>query len=189
MIRDTKVPFPAYTYRERRKTDARRVVGYDALVWLRVQHRLGVQGAVVFDIDDTILNHNENVTQGFEEMHTLFREAFRLFVVYVVTARPRDQHGYVMKMLHSKGFCLSPDRLFLLPTEHYGGPSRLVEAFKWESVQAIQKSAGRIVARFGDKLWDVAPLAKLHNELAHVDDADTYRFMDETCVYASKLPG
>lgn len=189
MQRDDKVLFPAYVYRDRRKTDARRMVGYDAAVWLRVQHRLGVRGAVVFDIDDTILNYNESVTQGFEEMHALFCEAFRMFPVYVVTARPSDQHEYVMKMLHKKGFCLSPDRLYLLPAEHYGGPSELVEKFKWESVEEIRKCAGRIVARFGDKLWDVAPLAKLHRELAHVKDSDTYRFMDESCVYASKLPG
>ena len=189
MIWDTKVTFPAYFNNARRKTDARSRVGIDALVWLKTQHRIGAKGAVIFDIDDTILDHNENVVRGFEEMHTLFREAFRMFQVYVVTARPRDQHSYVMQMLDKKGFCLPPDRLYLLPTAHYGGPPELVERFKWESAEIIRKEAGRVIGRFGDKLWDVAALAKLHAELAHVKDTDTYCYMDESCVYASKLPG
>ena len=189
MQRDLRAPFPAFTLRGRRKTDLRAAEAHAALVWLRVQHRLGVQGAVVFDIDDTILNHNECVVHGFEGMRALFQEAFRLFSVYVVTARPDDQHGYVMGMLQARGFPLPPDRLYLLPRDHYGGPSRLVEEFKWRSVQEIRAKAGRVVARFGDKLWDVAAMPKLHRELAHVQDGDTYRFMDESCVYASKLPG
>ena len=37
---------------------------------------------------------------------------------------------------------------------------------------------GGVVARFGDKLWDVAHIDSLHTYLGHIRDRDCYVFLD-----------
>ena len=178
-VSDHKVPFPAFIVRTpSSKTFHRNFVATHGLVWLRLQHRRGARGAIMIDIDDTLLDGNERVKNGFELMKFLYDAASQLFPIHIVTARPDDCHDQVMKMLAERGFCIPVDRLHMLPAESYGKGSELVEEFKYKTFVKIARLHHGCVARFGDKLWDVADFSSLHTYLSHVDDAQTYIFLD-----------
>lgn len=189
---DPQVPFHALFVRgTRSKTEQRRFVATNALTWLKVQKKLGRTGAIMVDIDDTLIDGNESVAHGFQFMHLLYEEASLLFPIHIVTARPDDDHSNVMGLLKKKGFCIPPDRLHMLPANEYGKSLDHVERFKWNAFQKIRHLHGKVVARFGDKLWDVAHLDALHTYLSHIHDRDCYIFMDPNLghVYSAKLPG
>lgn len=146
----------------------------------------------MIDIDDTLIDGNEAVQHGFQFMKEMYNEASLLFPFHIVTARPNDQHGRVMQLLRSRGFCIPPDRLHMLPSEHYGGSLSLVEDFKWKAYLEIARQHHGVIARFGDKMWDVAHLDALRmGAFHHVDDRDTYIFLDPNLkgTMSGKLPG
>jgi hypothetical protein len=188
---DPAVNFPAYFVRASTHTALRRFVASHGLLWLRCMKARGAKGAVVYDIDDTILDGNEQVVRGFEQMRVLFEEAFQLFPVHVVTARPRIDHDKCMRMLRDRGFHISPDRLHMLPTHLYDRSTRHVEDFKWAVHQKLVADHGAVLAKFGDKLWDVAHRSSLRSYLGHVSDADCYLFWDPRLngTLSAKLPG
>ena len=189
---DPGVPFPAFFYSPARsKTEQRKFVADVALTWLRVQHTRGACGAVMIDIDDTLIDGNETVQHGFQFMKALYTEMSLLYPIHVVTARPDSHHAEVMRLLHARGFCVQPDRLHMLPAEHYDRDLSYVERFKWGKFLEIGKLHGGVVARFGDKLWDVAHLRSLRDYLGHVADRDCYVFLDPALggAMSGKLPG
>jgi hypothetical protein len=188
---DAAVDFPAYFVRAPTHTALRRFVASHGLLWLRCMKARGARGAVVYDIDDTILDGNEQVVRGFEQMRVLFDEAFHLFPVHVVTARPDMDHDKCMQMLRDRGFHISPDRLHMLPTHLYDRSTRHVEDFKWGVHQTLVVEHGAVLAKFGDKLWDVAHRDSLRSYLGHVSDADCYLFWDPRLkgTLSAKLPG
>lgn len=96
-----------------------------------------------------------------------------------------------MKMLQSKGFCIPPDRLHMLPAALYGKDYKFVEEFKWKCFKDMALQHGGVVARFGDKLWDVAHLKSLRSYLSHIKNKDCYVFMDPCLkgTFSAKLPG
>ena len=178
ILGDTKTDFTHFI-KARNKTTQRRILAEFALPWLRLQRRRGAKGAVMFDIDDTIINGNEHVTNGFEFMKMLYDEVARMFPIHIVTARPDCEHDNVIDILLNKGFCISTDRLHMLPTHLYeNGSSRDIEKFKWNASQMIFKAHHGIVARFGDKLWDVAHIDSLHGYMGHITDHDCCVFLD-----------
>lgn len=191
LVPDDKVPFAAYFIRMRTKTEMRSFAAQHALEWLRVQSKRGARGAVMLDIDDTLIDGHEKVAHGFECMKIMYDEATMLFPVHIVTARPDDDHANVMRMMHVRGFKVPPDRLHMLPAHLYGRDYSHVEEFKWRTFLAIAHAHGGVVARLGDKLWDVAHLGSLRTYLAHVDDRDCYAFMDSALggTLSVKLPG
>ncbi|MEC7000354.1 MAG: hypothetical protein VXX04_00805, partial [Actinomycetota bacterium] len=121
------------------------------------------------------------------------------------TARPDSEHANVMRMLRGRGFCIPPDRLHMLPHHQYYAKDDEphVERFKWETFAKISKTHGGVVARFGDKMWDVAHVASLHpghdgyrsadnaGYLSHVPDKACYIFVDPALkgTASFKLPG
>ena len=191
LVADTRVPFPAYFVRYKSKTEQRMFVAYHAEQWVTYQHRRNSLGAVMVDIDDTLIDGNENVLHGFQYMKNLYEHIQTLFPLHVVTARPDEDHARVMRLLADRGFCIPPDRLHMLPTEHYGKDYSYVETFKWNTYVKIGREHNGVVARFGDKLWDVAAHESLTGYLAHVDDRDCYVFMDpaQKGTASFKLPG
>ena len=194
LVPDDRVPFPAFHVRGRTKTELRSFVAEHAKLWLRTQHKRGARGAVMVDIDDTLIDGNERVEHGFQFMHELYDEAALLYPVHVVTARPDDDHGHCMRLLRDRGFAVPPDRLHMLPAHLYGRDTRHVEDFKHAAYVQIGRQHGGVVARFGDKLWDVAHRDSLRGErgyLAHVDDRDCYLFLDPALrgTMSAKLPG
>ena len=192
LLSDDKV-IPAYFVRHKTKTAKRHMIAECACTWIRLQHRCGRKGAIMVDIDDTLIDGREAVANGFEGMQALYHEAWSRYPLHIVTARPDDEHANVMRMLMDRGFCIPPDRLHMLPKELYDDDSPArdghVEDFKARTAQKIAKAHGGIVARLGDKMWDVAPLARLRaGEFAHVRDEDCYIFLvDGTASF--KLPG
>lgn len=188
---DTKVPFPAFYVRYKNKTDQRMFIATHALHWIRLQHARGYRGAVMVDIDDTLIDGNENVVNGFQFMKDLYLEIATLFPLHVVTARPDDDHAKCMRLLASRGFCIPPDRLHMLPAHLYGQSHTHVETFKWNTYLKIARAHGGVVARMGDKMWDVAHYRSLETSLKHVDDKDCYVFFDpeQKGTASFKLPG
>lgn len=189
---DPKVSFASYFVRAKNKTEAREFVGLHALAWCRLQHKRRAQGALIFDIDDTVLDGHERVAHGFPLMQTLFHEAGMLFPVYFVTARPDDQHANVMRMLKDRDFVVPPDRLYMLSKRAYDhGTAADIEEFKFRSYCEIAKRHGGVVARLGDKAWDCHHLNALHTYLAHVRDEDCHICRDPALkgTVSYKLPG
>ena len=161
IVEDKRVSFPAYYVRHRSKTEQRMFVAYLARIWLTHQHRQHMAGAIMVDIDDTLIDGNQSVQNGFQYMKELYTQMSLLFPLHIVTARPCEDHGTVMRLLAARGFCIPPDRLHMLPTRLYGKDLRHVEEFKWNTYLKIGRLHGGVVARFGDKLWDVAHLNSL----------------------------
>lgn len=190
---DAHVSFPAFTVHGKCKRATREFVARHGLLWARFQHRRGARGAIMVDIDDTLINGHEHVANGFEEMRSFYVAASQLFPVHIVTARPDRDHAAVMKLLGSLGFCIPPDRLHMLPTKEYYAEDNYdyVERFKWKCYLAIGKAHGGVVLRFGDKLWDVAHYKSLSTYLKHVPDTATYLFFDPQLggTVSDKLPG
>lgn len=177
----------------RTKTAKRQFVGDHATLWLKHMHRSGERGAVYIDIDDTIINGHEKVAHGFEEMLAMFKVAAQLFDVHVCTARPDDDHENVMALLHRLDFRVPPSRLHMLPARDYDAPDRerRVQDFKDRTYHKILREHGFVVARFGDRKWDVAPRHAPH--LDHVSERACYIMFDHhLCngrTLSAKLPG
>lgn len=193
IVQDQKVTFPAYFIRgTRSKTDLRMFVARVTKQWLMFEYAQGTRGAVMIDIDDTLIDGRENVAFGFEFMHELYQYLSIYFPIHIVTARPDDEHTNVMKLLMKRGFCIPPDRLHMLPEELYGKDYCHVEDFKFNCFLRISKRHGCVVARLGDKLWDVAHMKSLRGGyLSHVKDKDCFVFKDPmmgSCM-SCKLPG
>jgi len=193
LLRDEKVTFPAFYIRGPRATQTRlrEFVAQHALMWLRFQYQRQRVGCVVFDIDDTLINCHENCSNGFEFMAALYNEVKMLFPVHIVTARPRDQHKVVMELLNKKlKLSVPPDRLHMLPSEKYDLSHHHVEEFKWKKHLELEAIHTRVLARLGDRMWDVASLKRLP-ELEHVKHSACYIFFDPLLkgALSSKLPG
>ena len=191
MQQDTKVSFPAFFTRGRAKRDKRMLIAQIGITWLNIQHQRGAGGAVMIDIDDTLIDGRECVANGFEHMFKLYDVAFDLFPIHIVTARPDDTRTVVMQLLKKKKYFIPVDRLHMLPRDQYGkDPTyRYVEKFKWQAYRQIGKMHGGVVARFGDKSWDVLHIERLSN--SHVEDKDTYLCLDPKLegTASFKLPG
>lgn len=190
MFQRADFPFPCF-YIKGTKPEQRRTAARFANTWMKVQHRRGARGAVMLDIDDTLIDGRESVTNGFEEMLQFYRDVEVLFPIHIVTARPDDQKLQVLKMLQKRNFTVPSDRLHMLPAEHYGKDYSFVEHFKWNTFLAIAKHHNGVVARLGDKLWDVAHYSALHSDMKDVKDRQCCVFMDHRLggTLSVKLPG
>ena len=188
-VQDAWDPFPIV---HRTKTVQRTLVARVALQWLAVQAARGVRGVIMIDIDDTLIDGKESVTNGFDAMRKFYVAAHERFPIHVVTARPDDDHRQVLKMLTKRGLCIPPDRLHMLPAKLYGGDLRHVEEFKWRVCQRIRDEHGGIViARLGDKMWDVAHPETIAALDTTVHDRDCVVFFDarQSGTLCCKLPG
>ena len=189
--RDERVRYPAYTITGR-KVDQRRFVAQMALSWLAMMRKMGARGAIMIDIDDTLIDGHECVQNGFQFMKELYQESALKYPIHVVTARPDSDHAKAMEMLAKLGFSIPPDRLHMLPAHLYEQrDTSHVEQFKWQTYLRIGHDHEGVVARFGDMLWDVAHIDALHTTLAHVRDRDAYVFLDPALngTMSCKLPG
>lgn len=193
VVNNTKLPFPAYEVRAKQKSAMRAFVAKHGCAWLRLQHARKATGAVMLDIDDTLITGNETVKHGFQFMKEMYDEASRLFPVHIVTARPDYDHARCLEMLHARGFHTPPDRVHMLPGVLYDkGTARDIEEFKWNTFLCIARAHRGVVARFGDKMWDVAHLDTLrHGPLATASDGVCLIFRDPKMngTLSYKLPG
>ena len=187
------VGFPAtFVAGGRRSYDQRRVVADHAIMWIRSQKEMGATGCVIFDIDDTLINGRESVSGGFEFMLSMYNVTQQLYPIHIITARPDEDHTNCMGLLTRRGICIPTDRLHMLPSKDYFcGDTSLVEKFKWNKYLECHRLHKGVVARFGDKLWDVAHYNSLNGYLSHVEDRHCYIFFDPNMkgTLSGKLPG
>ena len=178
---DHRASFPAVFVESDNLTAQRKYVADEAKKWLKQQLQKGIRGAVVFDIDDTLINGNEAVAHGFEHMVDPFKWASVHFPVEFVTARPEDDKAHVMGLLHSdkRRLCIHWNHLHMMKTEEYhSGESKFVKDFKWGKHKEFVKKYGVVLARLGDRLWDVAERRSPDTYLRHVGDEACYIFSD-----------
>lgn len=191
VVPDPQVDFPAVFAKGGDKIEQRRLVAEYALSWIKYQKGCGERGCIVFDIDDTLVDGHERVAGGFQFMVDMYAKVHLLFPIHIVTARPNQDHAKCLKLLESRGIIVPPDRLHMLQTELWGEDLRHVEEFKWRCHVDFVTKHKSVVARFGDKLWDVAHIQSLSTYLSHVQDRDCYIFFDPYLkgTLSCKLPG
>ena len=194
IVDDTKVPFKAFFVKNLPATELRKYVGNYAEKWFDEQRKAGpLSGCVVFDIDDTLINGNQAVANGFEFMKRMYNKLSRHCIIHVVTARPEQDRDYVFDLLEKRGILHLPiDRLHMMKTEEYESDEPgLVEKFKWDTHKKVETMHGRVLAKFGDRLWDVASMESLDGYLSHIKYTDCYIFFDPALKHclSAKLPG
>ena len=194
--RDHQCRFPAYLV-SGSHAHQRRFVAEHGKTWLSTCARMKLRGAVVFDIDDTLIDGKQEVVRGFQDMLETYQHAKRLgFPVYVVTARPDDDEEYVYGMLSRREIHVTPEHLKMLPAEHYNVEDdkerdELITDFKFGKYLEFVKKHNRVLARFGDKLWDVCDKNTIVQDLNHVSNRHCWIGRDcrqGMCV-SYKLPG
>jgi hypothetical protein len=190
--KDKNVPFEAFFVRGVNKTEKRSICAKRLLNFVKEASKQGRKGSIVFDIDDTLIDGNESVRNGFEDLKKVFDLCSVLFPIHIITARPDSEHANVMRMLNKKGFCIPTDRLHMLDSNDYEkGDEDLVVNFKHSKCEEVRKQHGGVVARVGDKLWDCSLKVSLTTYLKHVTDKDCYIFEDpeQSGTLSIKLPG
>lgn len=189
---DTAANFPCFIVKGRCKSEKRRFLALACLDWLKFcKQHLHCQGAIMVDIDDTLVDGNQNIKNGFEFMKLMMDDTSLNFPIHIVTARPLEQHKYVMRMLQDRKICIPPDRLHMLPSHLWGKGDAHVEKFKWETFVLISKLHKGVAARFGDRLWDVAHIDALKTYQKHISEKDCCLFIDPKLrgTMSAKLPG
>ena len=151
----------------------------------------------MFDIDDTLIDDDQKVQKGFEHMRELFLICKTLkFPVYVVTARPDDDEEYVYGMMGRRGMHIEDKHLHMLPAKQYNEKDddkrdKFITNFKFGVYLDLVKKHDRVLARFGDKFWDVTHKITIERDLGHLPDTTCLIFRDRLqgmCV-SYKLPG
>lgn len=195
---DTTTEFPAFSLSGGTKAQRRQYCAEFARIWLSIDK--SKTGAIMLDIDDTLLNEYEKVTDGFEYMKQIYEYFWLDYIIHIVTARPDNDKPRVMALLQKLGMSIPVDRLHLLPAAQYESDDHVeyTEKFKWNCYKNIKDMYGKVVLRMGDKMWDVAHFDSLHmgkqkddGYLSHVDHRATYIFKDPRlhgCL-SCKLPG
>ena len=116
-MQDPTITFPAYFIKNvKTKRDKRDFIAEVGMSWLQIQHMRGARGGIMVDIDDTLINTQENVLQGFESMLKMYQKAFRKFPIHIVTARPDDTHEIVLDLLNRRGYSVGVGSLHMLPS-------------------------------------------------------------------------
>lgn len=109
--------------------------------------RRNIKGALVFDIDETLIDEQDRDIRDVIQLYKRFRHTFP---TYIITARPDRYRRYTKDQLERHHIdCYK--RLFLLPNDTHPGK------FKWNTRKHIEAVEGRILATVGDQMWDVVP--------------------------------
>lgn len=189
MSEDESMDFPCNRINAK-PSEARRIVSDYALSWILYQKGCGEKGCVIFDIDDTLIDGSERVVNGFEFLADTYMRVHKLYPVHIVTARPAEDHSKCMEMLGKRGIVVDPDRLHMIPSEDWGDDKK-TEEFKWNCHMKCFRLHDGVIAKFGDKLWDVAHIQALHSYMSHVEDEWCLVFFDPYLkgTLSCKLPG
>ena len=140
--------------------------------WIRFQARCGVRGAIVFDIDNTLVDDDEKRIGPVVRAYRLCQHLG--FLCAIVTARPDGpmNRKETMKMLRSHGvddwesFYMMPNSIKIKDTEH-------ISAYKRAARESIA-SRHRIVANLGDMWHDLLrfPLHESHRIVKMLSHGD-----------------
>ena len=174
-----RVPYPPTS-----KTTSRFEIAQILRGWFTYHNQKRSKGAIIVDLDDTLINHQQRVAEGFEHIRNALIDASHNFPFYVVTARPVEDHAVVLRMVRNLGFHLADSRLYMMDTEEYRETDpdrshRFQENFKWSSADKIEQREGRILLRMGDRLWDAVPNPGMNeHKFKHIEDKQPFLFFD-----------
>lgn len=115
--------------------------------WLKFQNMIGRKGCVIFDIDQTLIDENED---PLEPIVNVLHLTLQLnFIPIFITARPNflENIKYTTFLLKSLGF--KYERLFMMP--HTIHPTL-------ESISAYKRSARNLVAKQFDILANIGDM-------------------------------
>lgn len=177
------------------KSAKRTLVAEVGMVWIRsvlAAHRSTAKPpAVIFDIDDTLCDTAE---RGFDHMIRLFQMARRNSLrLHVISARPEGTRRIVLELLNRLCVGVDSENLYLMTEEEYAkkGVAGLATTTKFKN-NNYEKVAAKhtVIARFGDRLWDVARPEVIRSELSECKEEDSFFCVDPVHFYLSaKLPG
>ena len=117
--------------------------------WLKFKVLCGEHGTVVFDIDDTLVDKEENT---ITDMFSVYKSCIKLgFVVNIVTARPESKMNrtLTMQMLHKNGIDKF-EALYMMPSD-INPTFETISQYKYLARQDISKRHN-IIANCGD-MW------------------------------------
>lgn len=127
-------------------------------------HAEGVYGAVVWDIDQTLISEAHQHPRKFKTTVKMYNKLLRMGVpMYIVTARlggkvaeaetheelQHEQYG-----LHVRKY----EKLYLLPEPMAHDPGAYKAKARRAIARRLQKQNLRLLATVGDQLWDVLDL-------------------------------
>lgn len=149
--------------------------------------------AIVLDIDDTLVDGDERVEDGFQQMADMVTCArLKGVSIHFVSARPESTAEDVLKLLHQARCAVDKRNLWLMNDKEYDSKNmKYVIRFKNKSYTDIRKQ-NRVIARFGDRLWDIARPVIVDRSLStsELNDRSCFVTIDPThlCLCA-KMPG
>ena len=106
------------------------------------------KGAMIFDIDDTLIDARDNL---IPEVVHIFNKFNTVFPTYILTARPSRGRASTERML--RNFNLKYDKLIMLPPSEEDDPG----LYKWKRRCRIAKMHDRVLVACGDQAWDALP--------------------------------
>lgn len=117
--------------------------------WLKFKALCAEYGTVVFDIDDTLIDKEENI---IPDIFSVYKSCIKLgFVVNIVTARPESKMNrtLTMQMLHKNGIDKF-EALYMMPSD-INPTFETISQYKYLARQDISKRHN-IIANCGD-MW------------------------------------
>lgn len=158
-----------------------------ASFWLKFKSLCGKQGAVVFDIDDTLVDGKEN---NIIPVVKVYRLALALgFLCYIVTARPESPSNrrYTREMLSKNGIA-NYQELYMMPSK-LTPTFQSISLYKFKMRTDISKQH-EILCNIGDMWTDHLKYPCKFNELQNRDVSEgAIFFFPATYFPCIKLPG
>lgn len=111
--------------------------------------RNSVSGALVWDIDDTLVENGRYEDYLIPETVAKYKKYETIFPTYIITARPASARFETLQMLRKNGI-KGYQQLFLLPPSMERDPGE----WKFRKRCAIERMNKRILATIGDQAWD-----------------------------------
>lgn len=145
-------PFTISLTRAKKKDDQREEVVAWLKYWLHFQKECGKFGCVVFDIDDTLVDHDERI---IPPSYSLYKFCLRHgFKCNIVTARPdRGENRRLTKNMLTRNGIFQYDKLYLMPpTKELN--VHTISAYKKRCRDEIANTTP-ILANIGDMWWDL----------------------------------
>lgn len=136
--------------------------------WCNFQKKIGERGAVVFDVDDTLVDKSENAIPAVVDA---YRFCGRLgFERVIVTARPNTSTNrkHTAAMLRANGIDEWRSLYLMPPMEDPSAAS--ISRYKWEARRDVAKRH-RVIANVGDMMHDHV-LVPCSRQLRALDDID-----------------
>ena len=170
----------------------RTLVAEVGMVWIRsvlAAHRSTAKPpAIIFDIDDTLCDSAE---KGIDHMIRLFQMARRNSLrLHVISARPESTRKVVLELLNHLCVGVDSENLHLMTDDEYRKAGTAITTnFKHTNFEKVA-AKHTVIARFGDKIWDVARPEQIRSTLSGFKDQDAFFCVDPDFFYLSaKLPG